>query len=186
MAQPGFLKNQFLVAMPALVEGQFDHAVTLVCEHGSEGAMGLVVNRPTELKLADMLRHLDLPHESIAQDVNVFWGGPVSTERGFVVHGPPGGWESCLELQPDLFVTTSRDVLASIGRGEGPEHYLVVLGYAGWAEGQLDSEMLDNAWLNTPVSQAILFQMPPRQRWPEAARLIGVDVASLASGAGHA
>lgn len=181
------LKNQFLVAMPGLEDDNFSHTVSLLCEHNDKGAIGLIINRPTDLTLTAMLDQMGVKHA--AEDANehvVFWGGPVQPERGFVVHRGPGGWESCMPIARDLFITTSRDVLAAIGEGRGPKEFLVTLGYAGWGAGQLESEILANSWLNTPVDSAILFQTPARSRWQSATRLLGLDVTQLSSGAGHA
>jgi len=186
MTDPIYLSNQFLVAMPGLEDENFRHSVTLLCEHSEKGALGLVVNRPTDLLLSDMLDQMGVSHEAITTDPIVFWGGPVQPERGFVVHRAPGGWDSTLQVDGNLFVTTSRDVLAAIGQGAGPNEYLVLLGYAGWGEGQLEHEILSNSWLNTPVDTEVLFQIPPSSRWSAAARLLGVDITQLASRAGHA
>lgn len=180
------LKNQFLVAMPSLDDENFNHTVSLLCEHSEDGAIGLVINRPTDLKLVEMMDQMELESESIDGDEIVYWGGPVQPERGFVIHRTPGGWESSMPLAEDLFVTTSRDILRAIGRGEGPSEYVVVLGYAGWGAGQLESEILHNAWLNAPVDQQILFRTPPPQRWAAATKLLGVDVTQLSGEAGHA
>jgi putative transcriptional regulator len=181
------LKNQFLVAMPGLEDENFSHTVSLLCEHNDKGAIGLVINRPTDLTLNAMLDQMGVTHEATdsAEHV-VFWGGPVQPERGFVVHRGPGGWESCMPIGQDLFITTSRDVLAAIGEGRGPKHFLVTLGYAGWSAGQLENEMLQNAWLNTPVDSSVLFSTPAPSRWQSATRLLGLDVSQLSSGAGHA
>lgn len=179
-------KNQFLVAMPGLDDEHFGHAVTLMCEHSDQGAIGLVINRPIELKLTDMMAQMGLAHEAIDVDHTVYWGGPVQSERGFVIHKAPAGWESCMPITDSLYITTSRDILKAIGQGEGPTEYIVVLGYAGWSAGQLESEMLNNSWLNTPVDQAILFKTPIRDRWQAATRLLGVDVTQISFGAGHA
>lgn len=186
MAEERYGSNQFLVAMPNLGDSNFDHAVTLLFEYTANGATGLVINRPTDLKLVEMLEHMGLERSGLTDDPIVYWGGPLARERGFVVHRQPGGWESSLELESGLFVTGSRDVLAAIGRGKGPQEYVVVLGYAGWGEGQLDEEILANAWLTTPISHEVLFRLPPPERWLAATRLIGVDPASLASTVGHA
>jgi putative transcriptional regulator len=187
MAEKQFFNNQFLVAMPGLLDPNFNHSVTLLCEHNDQGALGLIINRPTELKLTEMLRHMKLPHPALPSDEHiVYWGGPVQTERGFVVHGEPGRWESTLRVGEDLYITTSKDVLSAIGRGEGPSRFFVALGYAGWAAGQLEHEILDNSWLNTPVDRAILFEMTPASRWQAATRLLGVDVTQLSGDAGHA
>lgn len=181
------LKNQFLVAMPGLEDDNFSHTVSLLCEHNDKGAIGLVINRPTDLTLTAMLDQMGVKHA--AEDANehvVFWGGPVQPERGFVVHREPGGWESCMPISRDLYITTSRDVLAAIGEGRGPKEFLVTLGYAGWSAGQLETEILANSWLNTPVDSAIIFKTPARSRWQSATRLLGLEVSQLSSGAGHA
>ncbi|MGH8456191.1 MAG: YqgE/AlgH family protein [Stenotrophobium sp.] len=179
-------KNQFLVAMPGLEDENFDHSVTLMCEHSDEGAIGLVINRPTELKLSEMMSQMGLDHGALDQELSVYWGGPVQPERGFVVHREPDGWESCMPMDGGLYITTSRDILRAIGLGEGPKDYIIVLGYAGWGAGQLESEILGNSWLNTPVDKAILFQTPARDRWQAATRLLGVDVTQLSNDSGHA
>lgn len=181
-----FLKNQFLVAMPSLDDENFNHTVSLVCEHSEDGAIGLVINRPTDLKLVEMMEQMELDSDSVDRDAIVYWGGPVQPERGFVIHRMSGDWESSMPLGGDLFVTTSRDILRAIGKGEGPDDYVVVLGYAGWGAGQLESEILHNAWLNAPVDQQILFRTPPPQRWAAATKLLGVDVTQLSGEAGHA
>lgn len=178
-------KNQFLVAMPGLDDEHFDHAVTLMCEHSDQGAIGLIINRPIELKLTEMMAQMGLDHEAV-DERSVYWGGPVQPERGFVIHKTPDGWESCMPLTESLYITTSRDILKAIGLGQGPKEYIVVLGYAGWSAGQLESEILNNSWLNTPVDQAILFKTPIRDRWQAATRLLGVDVTQISFGAGHA
>ncbi len=180
------LKNQFLVAMPGLEDEHFNHTVSLLCEHSDQGAVGLVINRPTDLVLTAMLEQMGLDHDKLGEDRPIFWGGPVQPERGFVVHRDPGGWESCLQVQDDLFITTSRDILAAISCGDGPREFIVTLGYAGWGAGQLEDEIKLNSWLNTPLDSSILFTMPPRDRWKAATRLLGVDVMQLAGPAGHA
>ena len=180
------LKHQFLVAMPSLDDENFHQTVSLLCEHNDSGAIGLVINRPTDLTLVEVLDQMELEHEGLGVEAPVFWGGPVQPERGFVVHRDPGGWESCLELDDGLYITTSRDILRAIGKGEGPADFLVMLGYAGWSAGQLEDEILHNAWLNTPVDRQILFKTPARDRWQAATRLLGVDVTQLAGNAGHA
>jgi putative transcriptional regulator len=181
------LSNQFLVAMPGVVAGSFDQSVTFLCEHNDEGALGLVINRPSKLALGDILSQLDIDTAGLAGEASpVYWGGPVQPERGFVLHQPPGDWESSLHVGDDFSITTSRDILAAIGRGEGPSRYLMALGYAGWAAGQLETEIKHNSWLNTPVEADIIFQTPTGKRWSEAARLIGVDVSLLSGDAGHA
>lgn len=184
---PSSFKNQFLVAMPGLEDDNFSQTVSLMCEHNDKGAIGLIINRPTDLTLNAMLDQMGLQHEATDPDEHVvFWGGPVQPERGFVVHRAPGGWESCMPIGEDLYITTSRDVLAAIGQGRGPKEFLVTLGYAGWGAGQLENEILQNSWLNTPVDSAVLFATPARSRWQSATRLLGLDISQLSSGAGHA
>lgn len=180
------LKNQFLIAMPSMEDENFSHTVSLLCEHNDEGAIALVINRPTELRLADMMEQMKLEHDALTESDIVYWGGPVQPERGFVIHRQPGGWESCMQVDDDLFITTSRDILRAIGKGEGPKDFFVVLGYAGWGAGQLETEIMHNAWLNADVDRSILFRTPPRDRWQAATRLLGIDPTQLGGDAGHA
>ena len=185
--QEASLSNQFLVAMPSVVQGEFDHSVTFLCEHNEAGAMGLVINRPTTLKLADMFRHMGLEVDDFPDaDTPVYWGGPVQTERGFVLHSPDEEWESSLKVSADVALTTSKDILVAISEGKGPKNYLVTLGYAGWTEGQLEEEVLQNSWLTTPPDPAILFATAAPSRWAAAAKLLGVDASLLSGEAGHA
>jgi putative transcriptional regulator len=187
MNQSDTLKNQLLIAMPALEDPNFSRTVTYICEHSDQGAMGIVLNRPTELSLADVLRHMDIEGGlGNASEQIVFLGGPVEEERGFVLHSHTTPWASTLAVNDVISVTTSRDILEAMARGEGPTQTLVALGYAGWGAGQLERELQDNAWLSGPADQSILFELPPDQRWEAAARLLGVDVNLLSSEAGHA
>lgn len=181
-----YLNNQFLIAMPNVVAGAFEQSVTLLCDHNGEGAMGLVINRPTDLDLRDMLNHMDIACDALRAPESIFWGGPVQPERGFVLHRPAGNWESTLRVNETVAVTTSKDILEAIGRGEGPAEYLVTLGYAGWGSGQLEEEILANSWLNTAADSAIIFSTPSDDRWAAATRLLGVDPAMLSGNAGHA
>lgn len=181
-----YLNNQFLVAMPNVVEGEFDRTVTFLCEHNDEGAMGLVINRPTDLELRDMLSQMDIEHSNLKAGKRVFWGGPVQPDRGFVLHQPTTQWESTLTIDNQLSITTSKDILEAIGKNEGPEEYLVILGYAGWESGQLEKEIRHNSWLNTPTDSNIIFGTPTGDRWSAAARLLNVDPAILTGGAGNA
>ncbi|HUP93012.1 MAG TPA: YqgE/AlgH family protein [Solimonas sp.] len=179
-------RNQFLIAMPSLEDENFSHTVSLLCEHNDEGAIALVINRPTELRLSDMMEQMKLEHEALNDEEIVYWGGPVQPERGFVIHRQPGGWESCMEVDEGLFITTSRDILRAIGKGSGPKEFVVVLGYAGWGAGQLETEIMHNAWLNCAVDRQILFGTPARDRWQAATRLLGIDPTQLGGEAGHA
>lgn len=180
------LNNQFLVAMPSLDDEQFAQTVTFVCEHSEDGALGLVINRPSDLSVAGMLGHMDMASLESLESAPVFWGGPVSPERGFVLHPTGTEWEATLDVSSELSITSSRDILQAIGNGEGPEEYLITLGYAGWGAGQLEEELLHNAWLNVPPDRQILFRTAPPARWEAAIKLLGLDVSFLASNAGHA
>ncbi|ROO28719.1 hypothetical protein SAOR_05550 [Salinisphaera orenii MK-B5] len=181
----GLFRNQFLLAMPGRVGGDFADSVTFIAEHNDDGAMGLVINKPSDLAVRDMLQHMDIePH--VDHGLPVYWGGPVQTERGFVLHRDEGDWESTLHVCGGLAITTSRDILEAIGNGFGPSDYLITLGYAGWGDGQLESEMLANSWLNTPASDRIIFESPIAERWAAAARQLGVEAHQLSATAGHA
>jgi putative transcriptional regulator len=187
MSKDGSLTNQLLVAMPGLEDPQFAQTVTLICEHGDKGALGIVLNKPLTMKLSEVLAQMKLPAESetIAEQI-VLSGGPVHQDRGFVLHRPGGSWESTHKISESIQVTTSRDVLAAMARGQGPENAFIALGYAQWDAGQLEQELKDNAWLTLPVNEAVLFDLPYEDRWSAAWRTLGVDVTSVAPHAGHA
>ena len=181
------LTNQFLIAMPALKDTNFFHTVTYICEHNDDGAMGIVLNRPTDLQLGDLLNQLDIEMTDPAAGAKtIYLGGPVQTDRGFVLHTPEGRWDSTLNVTDRISITTSRDILQSIAKGEGPDKSLVALGYAGWAGGQLEDELSANAWLSGPAEISVIFDLPPDQRWETAANLLGVDLNLLSGQAGHA
>ena len=181
------LTNHFLIAMPGLQDPNFTRTITYVCEHNDQGTMGIVVNRPMNLVLGEMLEQLDIEAtEPSALEIPVYLGGPVQTDRGFVLHNGDPTWDSTLQITSEVNVTTSKDILEAISRGHGPEHILIVLGYAGWSSGQLEQEMSANAWLSGPANDEILFHMPPEKRWLAAARLLGVDMNLLSAEAGHA
>lgn len=181
------LTNQFLIAMPGLDDPNFTRSVTYICEHNADGAMGIVINHPIEMELGDVLRQLDVATEDQkVEHQPVFIGGPVLPDRGFIVHRPPGNWESSLPVTENIAVTTSRDILNAIAHGYGPRDSLFALGYAGWTAGQLEAEMADNAWLSVPADEHVLFELPASARWRAAAELIGIDPALLSGDAGHA
>lgn len=181
------LTNQFLIAMPSMRDFNFSQTVTYICEHNHEGAMGIVVNRPTNLHLNDILEQLDIIEADLSiGEESIYIGGPVQPERGFVLHCDNSSWDSTLKVTPEISVTTSRDILESIAAGKGPSNHLVALGYAGWASGQLEDEISANAWLNGPADSQIIFNTPPELRWRAAARLLGVDLDLLSGDAGHA
>ena len=187
MSKDGSLTNQLLVAMPGLEDPQFAQTVTLICEHGDKGALGIVLNKPLTMKLSEVLAQMKLPAESdsIAEQI-VLSGGPVHQDRGFVLHRPGGSWESTHRISDNIQVTTSRDVLAAMARGEGPDNAFIALGYAQWEAGQLERELKENTWLTLPVTDAQLFDLPYEERWSAAWRSLGVDVAKVSTRAGHA
>ncbi len=181
------LTNHFLIAMPSLMDPNFARSVTLICEHSVEGAMGIVINRRTDLHLRDVLEQLGIESaKTFNIDASVYLGGPVQNNRGFVLHEPIGAWESTLMVTETLGVSTSRDILEAIAQNRGPKKFLVALGYAGWGAGQLEREITQNSWLSGPASNAVLFDVPLEQRWKAAAQLVGVDLATLSGEAGHA
>lgn len=187
MSTTASLKSQLLIAMPTLQDPNFARTVTYICEHGEHGAMGIVLNRPTDLRLADVLQHMQIEGGmGAAGEQTVYLGGPVEEERGFVLHTHTDPWDSTLAVDEQISITTSRDILEAMARGSGPRRTLVALGYAGWGAGQLEREMQQNAWLSGPADQSILFDLPPDQRWEAAARLLGVDLHLLSTDAGHA
>ncbi len=181
------LRNHFLIAMPTLADPNFSHTVTYICEHNEEGALGIVINRPMDLTLGEVLDHMEIqPSEHVDVTTPVYVGGPVQSERGFVLHTPAGAWNSSLSVTDDIALTTSRDVITAVAHGEGPRKYLLALGYAGWGAGQLEHEISQNAWLSGPADNRILFELPVEERWEAAAALLGVDLNLLSSEAGHA
>jgi putative transcriptional regulator len=182
-----FLTNQFLIAMPGMTDPNFAQTVTLVCEHNAQGALGIVINRPLPMTFGDVFRQLgfDATHARVAADP-VLAGGPVQTDRGFVLHAPSPLWDSTLPVCDWLHLTTSRDVLESLARGEGPSPALIALGYAGWDAGQLEAEVAQNAWLTVPADERLVFETALEDRWEAACQLLGVSLLHLSSDAGHA
>lgn len=181
------LKNHLLIAMPTMADPNFSQTITYICEHNDDGAMGIVVNRPLVLTWAQLLEHLKVePIPVHLADRNVLWGGPVQLERGFVLHRQRRDWDSTMEVQDGIFLTTSREIIEAIGRGDGPDDALISLGYAGWSAGQLEEEMANNAWLSVAATEHILFDTPFDQRWHAAAQLLGVNLSLISTQAGHA
>ncbi|WP_316367959.1 YqgE/AlgH family protein [Candidatus Thiodiazotropha sp. CDECU1] len=181
------LTDHFLIAMPRLEDPNFFHTVTYICEHTADGAMGIVVNRPMDLYLADIFEQLEIAisTDKIAKQ-SVYIGGPVQSDRGFVLHDSSTEWASTLKVTAEISVTTSLDILEAIAAGKGPQHNLVALGYAGWGAGQLESELAQNAWLSGPAASEIIFKRASKERWQAAADLLGVDLSLLSGDTGHA
>ena len=194
------LTNHFLIAMPNMADPYFSRTLTYVCEHNDQGALGIVVNRPIDMTLQALFERLSLSMKDTARaDAPIYFGGPVQTDRGFVLHEPAGDWQATLKVTAGkggtsgtgstgstIGLTTSKDILEAVGRGEGPAKMLVSLGYAGWSAGQIEHELSQNAWLTVEAKDAILFDLPPDERLPAAMDLLGLDYARLADQAGHA
>ncbi|PPE69563.1 YqgE/AlgH family protein [Caldimonas thermodepolymerans] len=182
------LTNQFLIAMPGMADDTFAGAVVYMCEHTDKGALGLVINKPIDIKLRNLFEKVELPldREDLA-DAPVYFGGPVQTERGFVLHEPVGGhYSSSLTIPGGLEMTTSKDVLEALSNGAGPKKVLVTLGYSGWSAGQLEDEIARNGWLTVSASPEIIFDTPVELRYERALSLLGVHPGMLMQEAGHA
>jgi putative transcriptional regulator len=181
------LANHLLIAMPSLSEGNFAQTVVLICEHTDRAALGIVLNKPLGMKLSDVMGQMKLdPIDARIGEQPVLRGGPVQVDRGFVLHRPGGSWDSTHRISEHVQVTTSRDVLAAMAAGTGPDDAFVALGYAGWEGGQLEREVLDNAWLTLPMDEHIVFELPFEDRWHAAWQLLGVDSSRVSFTAGHA
>jgi putative transcriptional regulator len=185
------LTNQFMIAMPGMGDGTFAGTVVYLCEHTEKGALGLVINKPIDITLKNLFEKVELSLER--EDLvaaPVYFGGPVQTERGFVLHEPTGsdadGYNSSLKIEGGLEMTTSKDVLEALASGAGPKKVLVTLGYSGWAAGQLEDEISNNGWINVEAEPGIIFDTPVAERYEKALSLLGIDAGMLSSAAGHA
>lgn len=181
------LENQLLIAMPSLEDPMFTKTVTYICEHNDEGAMGLIINLPINVTVNELLAEINADKAQQPKlDQKVLTGGPVSPNRGFVLHSPQGGWSSSLALSDEVMITTSKDILEALGTDKEPPQYMVTLGYAGWGPGQLEQELQANSWLTIPADNQILFETPIEERWKKATEKLGIDIAHLSSDVGHA
>lgn len=181
------LTHHFLIAMPNMVDPYFAKSLTYICEHNEQGALGVVINRPIDLSLQALFERINIALEPYdLYDMPVYFGGPVQTDRGFVLHQPVGEWHSTLTVRGSIGLTTSKDILEAVGRGDGPGRMLVSLGYSGWDAGQLEHELGQNAWLTVEAREQIIFDLPAEEKLPAAMGLLGVDFASLSEEAGHA
>ena len=185
--ESGYLTNQLLIAMPAMGDPNFSQSVALICDHSSKGALGLIVNKPLPMCMGEIFEQLEIQlNPSPLRERLVLRGGPMQTDRGFVVHRAGGDWDSTLKVSDVIHVTTSRDILAAMARGEGPAEAVVALGYAGWDGGQLEDEIRANVWLNAPVDPGLIFDLPFESRWQAAGRLLGVELARISPLSGNA
>lgn len=180
------LRNHFLIAMPSLNESIFSHTITYICDHSEDGAMGLVINQPLGIDLSEIYQQLECNEGNHHATQAVLSGGPVQPERGFILHSPEQLWESSLAVSKDIVLTASRDIIDAISRDQGPQKFLVALGYAGWDEGQLEEEIANNSWLTIPAEPHIIFDTPIEQRWTAASKSLGIDLNLISGTAGHA
>lgn len=181
------LTHHFLIAMPNMADPYFTKSLTYICEHNEQGALGLVLTRAVDLTLSNLLEQIEIPIASPEIGaIQVHFGGPVQTDRGFVLHSPAGTWQSTLRVNDEIALTTSKDILEAVARGEGPDKFFITLGYAGWAPGQLEHEMSLNAWLSVPAEPSLIFDLPLDARFDAAMHLLGIDAVNLSDDAGHA
>lgn len=183
------LTNHFLIAMPGMADPHFSKTLTFICEHTPKGAIGIIVNKPIELTLAHLFDQVEIPlplENYSLRETNVLFGGPVLMDRGFVLHQPLGNWNSTLKVDDDTGLTTSRDILDSISRGDGPARILVTLGYAGWGPGQLEDEIGRNGWLSVAANTSLMFDLPYEARLTAAMGMLGLNYGNLSDTAGHA
>ncbi|MDD3952123.1 MAG: YqgE/AlgH family protein [Desulfobacterales bacterium] len=180
-------KGQFLIAMPGLSDPNFYRSVTCVCEHTSEGALGIVVNRiASRISAKDIFAELNL--EPVAQMISspVYLGGPVHAHEIFILHGPPFQWRGMLMITPTLALSNTRDIIESLALGIGPKAFMIALGCAGWGAGQLEEEIRSNSWLTCPMDEDILFHAKADRKWEAAVKKMGIDPVLLSDTAGHA
>ncbi len=181
------LTHHFLIAMPSLVDSVFSKTLTYICEHNEQGALGIVINRPTDLTLFSLFRQLGIsPADSLAESIPVLFGGPVQVDCGFVLHHPVGNWQSTMTINKEVGLTTSLDILKAIANDDGPEQALIAMGYAGWTAGQIEHELAQNAWLTVPATADVLFDIPSEERLFAAMQLLGIQDANLSNEVGHA
>lgn len=185
------LVNHFLIAMPSIQDPMFGGAVIYMCEHNEHGALGIVINKPTDMNVETLFERINIAVDSSPENCPeikklVMFGGPVQEDRGFVLHVPMTNFSSTINISDQISFTTSRDVLEAVGQGRGPKRLLVSVGYAGWSAGQLENELLNNGWLTVQADPIILFDLPIEQRLAAAIKLLGFDPLMLSGQAGHA
>lgn len=187
MTAKHYLDGKLFLAMPALGESYFERSVIYMCSHDSEGAMGLIINQPLlTLSFDDLLEQLKIKPTGDIKNEIIHTGGPVEPGRGFVLHSADYIQESSMIVRENLAVTATLDILKAIAVGEGPKDKLMVLGYSGWAAGQLEQEIQDNAWLTADADAELIFHTDAEQVWPRAMAMLGIDISMLSSDAGHA
>ncbi len=183
---PGSLCDHFLIAMPNMEDTSFAQSVTYICEHNERGAMGIVINNPLPMILHEIFKQMNLTDTAHQGHKTIVAGGPVQSERGFVLHPSGTQWQSTIKVSDEISLTASRDIIAALADGQGPSTCLIALGYAGWGEGQLEAEIVANSWLTVPADKNIIFNTPFEQRWTVAALALGINVSLITNTAGHA
>lgn len=180
--------HHFLIAMPAMEDDNFARSLIYVAEHNADGALGIIINRPLDLSVKELLERIEIPPKSDAgfESAPVFFGGPVQTDRGFVLHRPLGEWQSSLAVTPEIALTSSKDILQALADTGQPKDVLISLGYAGWGAGQLEEELAQNGWLTVAADPRIIFDVEAEERLDAAVHLLGIDFANLSDVAGHA
>jgi len=187
MKDSPYLQDHFLLAMPTMADPNFHHAVIYICEHSQNGAVGIIINRPTTVSLVEVLSDMKISaQDDIVRHIPVLFGGPVHQERGFVMHRPKGSWRSTLGVGEEIFITTSRDILEAIAVHQGPPEVLIALGCCAWEPGQLEEEIKENSWLVVPAEARLAFEAPFETRYSEAISSLGVNLTNLSDESGHA
>ncbi len=181
------LQNQLLIAMPGMGDPRFEQVVILIARHNADGCFGVAINQPSKTYLGDLFKHLKIPSsDARLSSVPVLQGGPVQPEQGFVVHDSGGSWANTLRISDDLAITASKDILSDIANGVGPDNFVLTLGCVSWSAGQIEQEILDNAWLSCPTESSIIFDIPYSLRWQNSSLSLGIDVRLMSDSAGHA
>jgi putative transcriptional regulator len=182
------LSNHFLIAMPDMMDPNFSGTLSVICEYSDQGSMGFIINRPTVLELDELFRQqgVQFDPDNLPALQPIFFGGPVQPDQGFVLHTAEREWQTTMKVGTNLSVTASRDIIEDVAAGKGPEKYIFLLGYAGWGPGQLETEITENAWLTCEADNAIIFDLPPEERWQQAAAKMGIDLNLISTHAGHA
>ncbi|WP_239364866.1 YqgE/AlgH family protein [Snodgrassella communis] len=180
------LANHFLIAMPAMEDPFFKESVIYLCEHSADGAMGIIVNKPSPIMMDLLFDSAKTPTPERFHGQNVLMGGPVQVDRGFLVHTPAGSWESSLMITDDIAITTSRDIIMGLTQENEVNKAVATIGYSSWSAGQLEQELANNSWISTPADMQILFDMPYKQRYKAALQLLNIDITNLSGLVGHA
>ncbi len=184
----GFLENQFLIAMPQMVDSYFSNSVTYLWKHNNDGALGIVINKPLHACVADIFNELEIEchiAEEPFRERPVLAGGPVERDKGFIIHDAGTSWESSISATADISICTSKSILVDIANGRGPENYLIALGCAGWEAGQLEAEIIANAWLTAPANTELIFSQDYDKKTQQAAAILGVAIQQLSADIGH-